>query len=55
MDNDTPSQISKLASKSRVYFGTLEGQESVKRPRLDEPSSSTSSGGGIDLEALGNL
>lgn len=37
--------------KSRVYFGSLEGQESIKRPRIEETTAS--SGGGIDLDALG--
>ncbi|KAG1451913.1 hypothetical protein G6F46_001440 [Rhizopus delemar] len=36
--------------KSRVYFGSLEGQESIKRPRIEETTAS--SGGGIDLDAL---
>ncbi|KAI8387502.1 WD40-repeat-containing domain protein [Blakeslea trispora] len=49
MDNE-PSQIARLTAKSRIHFGSLEGQESVKRPRLEEPSASTS--GGIDLDAL---
>lgn len=52
MDKE-PSQISKLASKPRVHFGSLEGQESVKRMRFDE-TTSTSNSGGIDLNALGN-
>jgi U4/U6 small nuclear ribonucleoprotein PRP4 len=51
MDNE-PSQISKLTSKPRIHFGSLEGQESVKRIRLDE-TASTSNSGGIDLDALG--
>jgi U4/U6 small nuclear ribonucleoprotein PRP4 len=39
--------------KSRVYFGSLEGQESIKRPRIEETTAS--SGGGIDLDALGTF
>jgi U4/U6 small nuclear ribonucleoprotein PRP4 len=50
MDHEE-SQISRLTSKPRVHFGSLEGQESVKRVRLDEPTSSSS--GGVDLDALG--
>lgn len=46
------SQISRLNSKPRVHFGSLEGHESVKRARIDESTSSSS--GGIDLDALGN-
>lgn len=41
------------AGKSRVYFGSLEGQESIKRPRIEETTAS--SGGGIDLDALGTF
>lgn len=52
MDNE-PSQISRLTSKPRVHFGSLEGQESVKRARTDENTSS-SNNGTIDLDALGN-
>jgi U4/U6 small nuclear ribonucleoprotein PRP4 len=52
MDHDE-SQISRLTSKPRVHFGSLEGQESVKRVRLDEAV--TASSGGIDLDALGNI
>ena len=51
MDHEE-SQISRLNSKPRVHFGSLEGQESVKRIRLDE-AASTSGSGGVDLEALG--
>lgn len=46
------SQISRLNSKPRIHFGSLEGHESVKRARIDETTSSSS--GGIDLDALGN-
>jgi U4/U6 small nuclear ribonucleoprotein PRP4 len=53
MDNE-PSQISKLTSKPRVHFGSLEGQESVKRIRLDETAAASTSSG-IDLDALGTL
>ena len=51
MDNE-PSQISRLTSKPRVHFGSLEVQESVKRARTDD-SASTSNNGTIDLDALG--
>lgn len=49
------SQISRLTSKPRVHFGSLEGQESVKRTRLDESgaASSSSTSGDIDLDNLG--
>ncbi|KAL0145985.1 WD40 repeat-like protein [Mucor lusitanicus] len=50
MDNE-PSQISRLTSKPRVHFGSLEGQESVKRARTDD-NTSTSNNGTIDLDAL---
>ncbi|KAI8645051.1 WD40-repeat-containing domain protein [Parasitella parasitica] len=50
MDNE-PSQISRLTSKPRVHFGSLEGQESVKRARTDE-GTPTSNNGTIDLDAL---
>lgn len=46
------SQISRLNSKPRVHFGSLEGQDSVKRVRTEE--STSSSNGGVDLDALGN-
>lgn len=52
MDNE-PSQISKLTAKPRVHFGSLEGQESVKRIKLDESATSTPTSGGIDLDDLG--
>lgn len=48
MDHDD-SQISRLTSKPRVHFGSLEGQESVKRARVEEAISSS---GGVDLDAL---
>ncbi|KAG2203307.1 hypothetical protein INT47_000227 [Mucor saturninus] len=48
MDHEE-SQISRLNSKPRVHFGSLEGQDTVKRLRTEEP---TSSSGGIDLDAL---
>lgn len=49
MDND----LSKLKAKPRVHFGSLEETDVVKRPRIEEPTSSTLAAGGIDLEALG--
>lgn len=49
MDHDD-SQIARLTSKPRVHFGSLEGQESVKRARTEEAASSN---GGVDLDALG--
>ena len=52
MDNE-PSQISRLTSKPRVHFGSLEGQESVKRARTDD-NTSRSNNGTIDLDALRN-
>lgn len=46
-------QSPQSTGKSRVYFGSLEGQESIKRPRIEETTAS--SGGGIDLDALGTF
>ncbi|KAJ8656388.1 hypothetical protein O0I10_007956 [Lichtheimia ornata] len=51
MDND----LSKLKAKPRVHFGSLEETDVVKRPRIEEPTSSTLAAGGIDLEALADL
>jgi U4/U6 small nuclear ribonucleoprotein PRP4 len=51
MDHEE-SQISRLNAKPRIHFGSLEGQESVKRARVDESAAGGSSGG-IDLDALG--
>jgi hypothetical protein len=51
MDHEE-SQISRLNSKPRVHFGSLEGQETVKRLRTEE---ATTSSGGVDLDALGKL
>ncbi|KAI9267418.1 WD40-repeat-containing domain protein [Sporodiniella umbellata] len=49
MSNDQ-APAAQTTAKSRVYFGSLEGQDSVKRPRIEE--SVTQSEGGIDLDAL---
>lgn len=51
MDHEE-SQISRLNSKPRVHFGSLEGQDTVKRLRTEEPSTSS---GGVDLDALGKF
>ncbi|KAI9485384.1 MAG: WD40-repeat-containing domain protein [Benjaminiella poitrasii] len=49
--NNEQSQISRLTAKSRVHFGSLEGQESVKRPRLEFHETTVKSSG-IDLDEL---
>ena len=45
------SPASTATGKGRIYFGSLEGQEALKRPRVEE--NTATSGGGIDLDTLG--
>ncbi|SAM08931.1 hypothetical protein [Absidia glauca] len=61
-DSSGASNIAKLMAKPRVHFGSLEEQESAKRFKHDETSqqaaiisAASSTGGGIDLDALAEL
>lgn len=53
MSSSREPSVSKLKAKPRVHFGSLEEQESVKRLKTTDASSTNEPSGGIDIEALG--
>ncbi|CAO3651928.1 unnamed protein product [Cunninghamella blakesleeana] len=60
-DSNDASVIAKLNAKPRVHFGSIEEQESAKRFKYNDDrqnaiiNAATSTGGGIDLDALAEL